>query len=284
MLDHGPAHALAKCGYRVILPDLRGHGASARPHDPAAYPPDILADDGLTLIDHLELHDYDLGGYSLGARIVLRMLVRGARPVRAIVAGQGLAAVSWPATGGTNRRVLTALARGETITPGSPDALAAHWITHHGGDPKALLHVLNSLVSTPHTALRQIPTPHTGRGRRPRPRPRLCRRTRRPPARRAIRPRAGKPLDRTDRPGTHGSHQRLPRQPAEHARVIEIGCAEIVFNGNLVAANGIFSETMRLTTVAGDGVNASPRDAASRAVTQPLSLVERNSRGESSQA
>ena len=38
---------LAAPGRRVIMPDLRGHGASGTPHDPAAYPPDVLADDGL---------------------------------------------------------------------------------------------------------------------------------------------------------------------------------------------------------------------------------------------
>ncbi|MGH3406758.1 MAG: alpha/beta fold hydrolase, partial [Streptosporangiaceae bacterium] len=92
-LDHGPAAVLAAAGYRVILPDLRGHGDNARPHDPACYPPDVLADDGLALTDGLGLDDYDLGGYSLGGRLVLRMLVRGARPARAVVAGQGLAAL-----------------------------------------------------------------------------------------------------------------------------------------------------------------------------------------------
>jgi pimeloyl-ACP methyl ester carboxylesterase len=46
--------ALAGHGYRVILPDLRGHGDSGRPHDPACYPPDVLADDLLVLVpgDH----------------------------------------------------------------------------------------------------------------------------------------------------------------------------------------------------------------------------------------
>jgi pimeloyl-ACP methyl ester carboxylesterase len=37
------------------MPDLRAHGESAKPHDPAAYPPDILADDGFALIEHLGL-------------------------------------------------------------------------------------------------------------------------------------------------------------------------------------------------------------------------------------
>ena len=158
-LDHGPAAALADAGYRVILPDLRGHGDSARTRDPACYPPDVLADDGLALMDGLGLDDYDLGGYSLGGRIVLRMLVRGARPARAVVAGQGLAAVSGAAGGGTNRRVLTALASGKRIEPGSPDAQSAYWITQLGGDPRALLQVLDSLVATPEEALRRVQTP-----------------------------------------------------------------------------------------------------------------------------
>ena len=158
-LDHGPAVAIAEHGRRVILPDLRGHGDSARPHDPAFYPPDVLADDGLALLEHLGLNDYDLGGYSLGGRIVLRMLVRGARPAQAIVAGQGLAAVGTTASGGVNRRVLTALARGERVEPGSEDAEAAHWFTRLGGDPHALLCVLDSLVATPRAALRRVEAP-----------------------------------------------------------------------------------------------------------------------------
>jgi len=161
MLQHGHARALAELGYRVIAPDFRGHGDSAKPHDPAAYPPDVLGDDALALVEHLGLSNgqYDLGGYSLGARIVLRMLVRGAKPGRAIVAGQGLAKVSGPQGGGPNHRVLTALINGVAIDPESPDAPFAHWLAEFGADPQALLHVLNSLVPTPETALRQITIP-----------------------------------------------------------------------------------------------------------------------------
>jgi pimeloyl-ACP methyl ester carboxylesterase len=154
------AGQLAERGHRVVLPDFRGHGNSARPHDPAAYPPDVLADDGLALIDHLGLGDgdYDLGGYSLGARIVLRLLVRGARPSRAIIAGQGLAKVSGP-QGESSGRWLTALIDGTTLEPGSRDARMAQWISQQGGDPQALLLVLNSLVPTPGDALHRITTP-----------------------------------------------------------------------------------------------------------------------------
>jgi pimeloyl-ACP methyl ester carboxylesterase len=79
-LRYGHAAAIATKGFRVIMPDLRAHGQSGKPHDPAFYPPDILADDGLALIAHLGLTDYDLGGYSLGARTNVRMVVRGAAP------------------------------------------------------------------------------------------------------------------------------------------------------------------------------------------------------------
>src|SRR3954451_1922732 len=67
-IKFGHAALIAARGFRVIMPDLRAHGQSGKPHDPAAYPPDILADDGLALIAHLRLIDYDLGGYSLGGR------------------------------------------------------------------------------------------------------------------------------------------------------------------------------------------------------------------------
>jgi pimeloyl-ACP methyl ester carboxylesterase len=159
MLD-GWAGTFVEQGRRVVLPDFRGHGDSAKPHDPAAYPSDVLADDGLALVEHLGLGDgdYDLGGYSLGARIVIRMLVRGAKPGRAIVAGQGLAKVSGP-QGEASYRVLTALVDGVAIEPGSRDALIAQWISKLGADPRALLHVLDSLVPTPADALRQITIP-----------------------------------------------------------------------------------------------------------------------------
>ena len=89
-IKYGHAALLAEAGYRVIMPDLRAHGASAAPHDAAAYPPDVLVSDGLALIAHLGLTDYDLGGFSLGGRTVARMLIAGAAPKRAMIMGMGL--------------------------------------------------------------------------------------------------------------------------------------------------------------------------------------------------
>jgi len=60
----GIAAAVAATGRRVIAPDLRGHGRSDAPSDPAAWPPDVLARDQEALVAHLHLKDYDLVGYS----------------------------------------------------------------------------------------------------------------------------------------------------------------------------------------------------------------------------
>ena len=160
MADSRLALVLADRGYRVILPDLRGHGDSGRPHDPACYPPDVLADDGLALIDHLGLVDYHLGGYSLGAKLVLRLLARGARPTRAVAAGQGLDALD-AETDRTDgyRRLLAAMANGEAFEPGSREEGFAGWITQTGADPRAIGLLLDSFVATPQDTLRQVPTP-----------------------------------------------------------------------------------------------------------------------------
>lgn len=90
-IEYGTARRIADAGYRVIMPDLRGHGESDTPADPAAWPDDILAQDIEDLVSHLGLgDDFHLGGYSLGARTVSRLLIRGMRPRSCIMAGMGL--------------------------------------------------------------------------------------------------------------------------------------------------------------------------------------------------
>jgi pimeloyl-ACP methyl ester carboxylesterase len=160
LAGNGTVQAIAGHGFRVILPDLRGHGDSACPHDPASYPPDVLADDGLALIDHLGLDDYDLGGYSMGGKLVLRLLARGARPAHAIVGGQGVDALDAESdrTAG-HRRVLAAVASGDTFPPGSTEESLAGWIRQTGADARAIGYVLDTFVATPADALREVPTP-----------------------------------------------------------------------------------------------------------------------------
>lgn len=60
---------LIGAGRRVIALDNRGHGASDKPHDAAAYHTSRLAADALALLDHLGIERAHLMGYSMGARI-----------------------------------------------------------------------------------------------------------------------------------------------------------------------------------------------------------------------
>jgi pimeloyl-ACP methyl ester carboxylesterase len=160
LAGQGLVPALAERGHRVVLPDLRGHGDSGRPHDPVCYPPDILADDMLALIAHLGLDDYDLGGYSMGGKLVLRLLARGARPAHAVVGGQGLDALDAESdrTDG-HRRILATVADGAALPAGSPEEAMADWIRQGGVDPRAVGLVLDAFVATPADALRSVSAP-----------------------------------------------------------------------------------------------------------------------------
>ena len=156
-LRFGHAAAIAERGYRVIMPDLRGHGTSGKPHDAAAYPPDILADDGLALIDLLGLGEYDLGGYSLGGRTAVRMVVSGARPKRLIVSGMGLEGLLDTRSRGEHfKHILNGLGTHER---GSPEWMAEAFLKTTGGDPRALLPLLDSFVDTNEAELRAIAIP-----------------------------------------------------------------------------------------------------------------------------
>lgn len=153
----GHAAEIAGRGLRVIMPDLRGHGTSARPHDPEDYPPDILVDDGLALIAHLGLAEHDLGGYSLGARTAVRMVVRGAVPRRLIVAGMGIDGMLETGRRTAHfRRILQGLGTHER---GSPEWMAEAFLKTTGGDPQALLPLLDSFVDTREAELRAIDLP-----------------------------------------------------------------------------------------------------------------------------
>jgi len=89
-INFGHADRIAEAGFRVIMPDLRAHGLSAKPHDPSLYPKGILARDLKELIAHLELADFDLVGFSLGSRTVVQAVGEGLRPRKAVLGGMGL--------------------------------------------------------------------------------------------------------------------------------------------------------------------------------------------------
>ena len=157
-IRYGHAQLIADKGFRVIMPDLRGHGDSAAPHDPAAYPPDVLMHDGLALVRHLDLAgDYRLAGYSLGGRTALRMLVAGARPGQAVLCGMGLQGII--DTGGRVGFFREVLGDIGNHKRGSPQCMAEAFLKTTGGDPKAMLPLLDSFVSTTEAELAAIDLP-----------------------------------------------------------------------------------------------------------------------------
>jgi len=60
---------LLRAEFHVIAIDQRGHGASDKPHDPAAYSMRQLAEDVLAVLDTFLLDEVLYAGYSLGARV-----------------------------------------------------------------------------------------------------------------------------------------------------------------------------------------------------------------------
>jgi pimeloyl-ACP methyl ester carboxylesterase len=156
-IKYGHAKRIAELGRRVIMPDLRAHGQSDRPHDRACYPPDVLANDALALIAHLGLGDYDLGGYSLGGRTALRAALMGAAPQRLIISGMGLAGILDARSRSAHfERVLTGLG---TFKQGSPEWMAEAFLKTTKGDPEALLPLLQSFVDTPEADLARVVQP-----------------------------------------------------------------------------------------------------------------------------
>src|SRR5499426_1683388 len=82
---------LTKAGRRVIALDNRGHGASSKLYDPAAYHSARMAEDLRALLDHLDLARADVMGYSMGARITAFFaLAYPARLRRAVFGGLGI--------------------------------------------------------------------------------------------------------------------------------------------------------------------------------------------------
>ncbi|WP_210505367.1 alpha/beta fold hydrolase [Naasia sp. SYSU D00057] len=68
-LNTGWTRELVRAGYRVIAMDQRGHGASTKPHEAAAYTMSALVSDVQAVLDTYLLTDVSFVGYSLGARV-----------------------------------------------------------------------------------------------------------------------------------------------------------------------------------------------------------------------
>ena len=145
-IKYGHAARLAAAGCEAIMPDLRAHGDSAAPHAPEAYPHDVLVMDLKAVIAGLGLDDYDLGGFSLGARTVLKGVLEGLSPRRLVLGGMGLQGlVGWR---GRTSHFLDVIDRFGTIPRDDPQYYAQAFMKSTGIDRVAARLLLLSLEGT----------------------------------------------------------------------------------------------------------------------------------------
>jgi pimeloyl-ACP methyl ester carboxylesterase len=141
-IKFGHAERIAREGFRVIMPDLRAHGQSDRPHGQQFYPKGILARDLRELIATLGLSEFDLGGFSLGARTTVEGVGEGLRPRRAILGGAGLDGLRhW------KRRktfFLDAIAMFDKVQRGDPHWLSIQFMKSQKVDRTAAAQLLES--------------------------------------------------------------------------------------------------------------------------------------------
>lgn len=156
-IEPGITKAITGAGFRTVMLDHRSHGHSDAPTEASAYPPDVLALDAEALLRQVGVTEYDLVGYSLGARTAVRMLVRGARPRRCVIAGMGDSGVIGSAT-----RVAffeDAITRGENGAFPQAAKVVHALMERAKVNPQAMLQVLRSQTQTTTESLSAIETP-----------------------------------------------------------------------------------------------------------------------------
>lgn len=158
-MKFGTARRLADAGFRVLMPDHRGHGQSEAPADPARWPADVLAMDAECVVEALGIgDDFAAAGYSLGGRTLVRILARGiVRPRAAVLAGMGLQGLL-----GEDRRMdwfIDLIAGRGQWGRGSPQFLADTFMRANVPHPERLVPLLERQVPTGIETLRALGLP-----------------------------------------------------------------------------------------------------------------------------
>ena len=88
------AARLARDGYRVVVPDLRGYGESKTTASKTGL--EVFADDLIRLADHLGIYRFVLGGLSMGGQIVMQTIAVHPERVSALLLADTFPGVDTP--------------------------------------------------------------------------------------------------------------------------------------------------------------------------------------------
>lgn len=142
----GHSRLFAQAGFEAIMLDFRVHGESPAPQDPSAYPEGVLVQDAVSLVRFLGLTDgeYDLAGFSLGARTSLHAVANGALlPRRLVACGMGVSGLSeWHKRAAFFKRVIDEF---DTIERGDPAYLSRQFLKSQGVDRTAARLLLDAM-------------------------------------------------------------------------------------------------------------------------------------------
>jgi pimeloyl-ACP methyl ester carboxylesterase len=133
--DNGWIDLLTDVGREVIAVDLLGHGAAAKPHDPAAY-----AELEANVVAQLPDEPIDAIGFSLGARTILTIASDQPERFRRIVA-TGVGANLFR---DDPRDLIAKAIRGEGDTDNPMSQYFAGLARQPGNDPEALIACMQS--------------------------------------------------------------------------------------------------------------------------------------------
>jgi len=159
-IKFGHAQRLADAGFEAIMPDLRAHGESDVPQDAEAYPPDVLVKDALALAQStgLEAGQFDLVGFSLGARTAVQAVLAGLSPSKLVLGGMGLEGLGeWQQRSGF---FIDAIDRFDDIRSAEdPAYMAKSFMRTMKVDRAAARKLLMSVQDVPPSALERITMP-----------------------------------------------------------------------------------------------------------------------------
>lgn len=161
---HGYVDVLAP-EFRLILPDLRGHGRSERPQDAQHYALDAWTEDIKAILDEIGVFNVHLIGYALGALVGMHFFRRHPAQLRLLFLGGESPFVTaetlsqwrtWEsdlASRGWAEFCTELCARGQIVSGGSPARTHEDQDVAHAAALALLRGLANEAVNAPETPL-----------------------------------------------------------------------------------------------------------------------------------